>query len=228
MCTSKGTVAKNLIYHFSPKFTVMFLTAIPNSPHPLVVIKFPRKIADKILKCKDVVSKMSNNTWFPVADIIPTLASVTTQIGLVDAATLKAKTRVLGAAAARKQLLSALVIMVYELSDFVQRICDANPGSEVTIAQSAGMDIRMKAGRNPYVFTVQATTVDGQVECCGGLKKGVRANHEFQVGTDPTDTTKWYVTPIPVTGKAKRLVDKLPVNVKLYFRHRLIIKEIPQ
>ena len=171
---------------------------------------------------------MTNNDWFPVADIIPTLASVTAQIVLVDKATLKAKTRDFGRRAERKQLLSALVVMVYELSDYVQRICDANPGSEVTIAQSAGMDIKMKGGRNPYVFEVKATAVDGQAQLLGGIKKGVKANHEFQVSTDISDQTKWYVYPIAVTGKAKRLVDKLPVNVKLSFRHRLIIKEIPQ
>jgi len=167
--------------------------------HPVVVVKFPKDILRKISTCKDVVSKMSVCQWFNPADIDPSLEDVAAQIEKVEDADIKAGSNSSGTAAYRNSLLDTAIVMIFELRDYVQKICNANLEHALDIAQLAGMDLKKKGGRGLNVFKVEATGIDGQVKITGPVKKGIKANHEFQVSTNPGDPKLWYEYPITVT-----------------------------
>jgi len=208
--------------------TIIFLMMSASLHRKIVVVRFPTDIEGQIDLCKDVVYKMNHSDWINVADVQPSLGDVATAIGALDVKSLLAGTHSDGTAEARMAELNGVKVLIFELSFHVQKICDKNPGHEKEIAQTCGMDIKRPGGRKANEDSVNATGIDKQVRLTGIVLKGKRCNHEFQVSLDPSNPDRWHEINITVTKKAARMVDDLPIDVDLYFRHRLIDNDIPQ
>ena len=208
----------------------MFSTPVPlPSPHHTVVVKFPDDIDGQISTCKDVVYKMNHTTWVTPADVKPSLTDVATEIGKLDTATALANTHADGTAEARLAELKVVKRMISQIATgYVQQLVDATIGHEKEIAQSCGMDTKISKGRRPNEDKVAATGIDGEVEFKCRTKPGKNAIHEIQVNLDQNDPKRWYEYPITCQHRSKKIIGGMPINVDLFFRHRLIIDDIPQ
>jgi hypothetical protein len=221
-----GMIPKRLRKYVSKSHKTIFILTT-NFHHSTVVVKFPGSWNDRLLKCKEVVNKMGTSTWMAGLTIKPTLSVVTTAIDDADIAMVAAKTRVSGSAATKNAKITDAMILVYQLCNFVQAVCDQHPDHETEVAESCGMYITAHPGQKAFEFSVKATGLDGEAELQGKTRRIARPDHEFQLSTDPSDPKKWYDTIIPVSKKAKVKVGNLPVKTKLYFRHRWITSEGP-
>ena len=193
----------------------------------LIVVKFPTNIAGRIEKCKEVVDKMSRSPWFTPDEMNPIMERLIVLLVKIDKADRLAKTRMIGKAAARNILLNQAMVLVFELSKIVYRVCNRNKNHEKEIAQSAGMDLKSPGGCKTFVFSVKATGIDGQILVTCPVDNVLRPDHEIQISIDKQEPRKWNEILVPVSKKAKIYVNDLPIDVEIFIRHRFIFRHDP-
>ena len=189
----------------------------------IVVAKFPKQVDLLITRIYAIIEAMTDNAWFPTPS--PGLPAVKTATDNLKTAQVLARQRSPGSAKDRDVKKKTLLTLVSALMYYIQGICDANPASAVTIAESALFYGKKVGGNKPRGFNV-TSKIASICELTGSIK-GKRCYHDWQMSLDGKDITSWYVRALPSTLQAKTTVDGLTSGVRVYFRHRIVTKDGP-
>lgn len=183
--------------------------------HTLVALHLPRSHADLIVYANHIVQAMTKNAHFPTPT--PPLATVTTDIQVLEAAEVTAKHHAKGDAQARDLALTKVVSDIHGLGAYVQSVADANEAEAAAIIASAGM------GTHPHGVHAKpelaAHMGPGGLVILRALAAGKHAAYEWQMSTDAGKT--W--TALPVTNKANTTVSGLAIGATVAFRFRATV-----
>lgn len=170
---------------------------------------------------REIIIKMTANPNFPSPT--PTLAAFATNINGAEAAYLQAKTGGTDATATMRAKIAAFQLAMKQLVTYVEVIANQNLATAEAVILSSGMLVKTKATRTVKNFDATATKHPGEIKL--KLKAAPRAAYEFQISTDITNPANWR-TIVQGTLSSTTLEDQ-PINTRLYFRGRVIIKNQP-
>jgi hypothetical protein len=191
------------------------MTNMKSTPTFTIALNLLDHVPDLLKQGRSILQAMSPpNAWFPHPT--PTFAVALANLDALQAAETLAETKAVGTVAARNAKQIVVEKDLKHLASYVQMIADANPGQEVVIISSAGMDIKQKATQQPSVFRVLEGDVSGSVEL-KAPHAGDRSAHYWQ---SSTDQKTW--TGHPETIKASTTVEDLTPGTLYYFRHRVL------
>ena len=197
----------------------MTITKQPTKPkNPRVALKLPPKIADFIIRGQNVHDQMTANAkTFPSPN--PSMAVLQTQIDDLHTKETLAQTRASGAVAARDNSKLVLKTSLENERQYVESLCAADPGNALTIAQNAGMTLKVAPTRSKPPLAVKAGAVSGAVTIVAKATKGAKANH-WQYSLDAGKT--WI--DLPPTTKAKTSIANLTPGTTVTVRARALTK----
>jgi hypothetical protein len=187
------------------------------TPHAVVSLKLPRRVADLITYAQAIVKAMTNNPSFPSP--VPSLLALTAAIDDLQIAETSALSRVKGAVAVRNDKKAALVRLLQQLKGYVQTAADAAVENGGAIIQSASLAVKKTAVRKPRVFEAAAGTASGSAKLVAA-SAGPRSSYEWEYSIDGGKT--WVAA--PVTLQARTLVSGLTVGSIVQFRYRPVTK----
>ncbi len=174
-----------------------------------------RKVEDFVFNMKTIVLNIGAAVGY-FATPKPTLASVAANLDNLETAQTKAKTRVVGAAAARNIIYDTCYKDLLALVGYVQGIANAAADSVTAIAiiEAAGFNVRVNGVRVTAPIEAKNSTDEGVVLLTA---KGAGKNsvYEWQMSSDGI---AW--TDLPFTQVAKTSVSSLAPATKKYFRVR--------
>jgi len=101
----------------------------------LVSLNLPRPVPALIPYAQAVVVAMTNNAHFPTP--LPALTDVSAAITAVQSAETAALSRLKGTIVVRNDKRAALVTLMQELRNYVQKTADADPENAAAIIQSS-------------------------------------------------------------------------------------------
>ncbi|HXC05495.1 MAG TPA: hypothetical protein VNZ86_12125, partial [Bacteroidia bacterium] len=159
------------------------------------------------------LQKMTGNTNFPTPT--PSLASISTQLAVVEADYTVSQTRVKGSVSKMHAELKTLEIALKALAAYVESVANTTPDQAENIIQSAGMTVKKAANRKPKVFTVIQTKVTGQVQV-NSKAVSRSSTYIYQMTTDPNTATTWQT--VITSNNVKGLVNGLSAGIRYYFR----------
>ena len=194
-------------------------TSAKSPSRPVAVLKLPEYEAPLLVTmARAIVTRMTGNAWFPAPQ--PPLATV--QVAIDDLAEAEAATltKTMGTVARRDGKRVALVSLLQLLQAHVQSTAEANPENGASIIQSAGLEVKKKAGPPPRVFTAKQGPTSGSVILLAP-KAGHRAGYEWAYSLD--GGTTWIA--VPVTVQARTTVTGLKPGSKVSFRYRAVTKD---
>jgi len=170
-----------------------------------------------IARAKTIAEAMSAaTTSFPAAN--PPLATVESQIAILETEQQKVVARLPGAVAARDAQAAIVRSSVESLRGYVQSLCDASPALATTLIAAAGMKLAAAAARSKPVLAASQGPVSGTVR--------LRANRTVLMGKTShggffnwewsADGKTW--TSAPSTTKSETVLTGLTPALTLSFR----------
>ncbi len=173
-----------------------------------------------ISNTRHYVTSITGNTHFPTPS--PDLASITTQVNLVESDRIVTLTRLPGSVAKLKAEIKKLEIMLKALAAYVESIANADPDHASDIIASAGMPEKKAPVRKAKAFSVVNGKLKGSVDLSN--KGTLRATYIYQMTTDPNTAASWaYI----YTGSNVRFTKAgLTSGTKYFFRGALSIKGV--
>ena len=187
------------------------------TPHAVVSLKLPKRVAGLITYAQAIVKAMAGNTSFPSP--IPSLAALTAAISDLQIAETAALSRIKGAVAVRDDKKAALVRLLQQLKGYVQTVADAAVDSGGAIIVSASLAVKKTAVRKPRVFEAVQGDATGSAKLIAA-SAGPRSSYEWEYSIDGGKT--WVTA--PVTLQARTLVSGLTVGSIVQFRYRPVTK----
>src|SRR5258708_25791293 len=118
-------------------------------------------IEKKIVNTRFMVTSMTGNANFGTPN--PTLATITTNVNALEAASIAAKGGGKDETANMRAKEAVLDLSLKLLGYYVEGIASANPANAEAIILSAGMDVKGKGGNVSHTFEVAATGNVGAV-----------------------------------------------------------------
>jgi hypothetical protein len=170
---------------------------------------------------REIILKMTGNPNFPSP--FPTLTTCATNINNAEAAYLQAKIGGPDATANMRAKVAVFELSIKQLVSYVEAIANQNPANAEAVILSAGMLVKGRSPRKTKNFDAKATIHPGEVKL--KIKAEPRAAYEFQISYDITNPANWK-TIVQGTLSSATLQDQ-PINTRLYFRGRVIIKNQP-
>ncbi len=169
-------------------------------------------IEKKIVKTRYMVTSMTGNANFGTPS--PTLATITTNVNALEAASIAAKGGGKDDTANMRAKEVVLDLSLKLLGYYVEGIASATPANAEAIILSAGMDVKGKGGNFPHTFEVSATGNVGEVRLQReGVSRGV---YEYQMSIDISNDANWQRI---YNGKHARIVKSgLVSGTRYYFR----------
>ena len=116
----------------------------------------------------------------------PSLASVWTEIGTLEASYAVSLSRTRGSVATMHADAKMLFISLKALAGYVEFIANRDPETAETVIQSAGMFVKKPSLKPPKIFTVKQGTISGTVVVDSKAER--YACYEYQLNTDPKKT----------------------------------------
>jgi hypothetical protein len=185
-----------------------------------VVLKARKeKVVFFLAVCKAIYTGLLNHpALFPALPVaLPLLLS---QIQAVESGQEAVRTRVLGAAATRNDLVNALASSLETLRSYVESLCAASPEQAGTLAAAAAMHLRAAGTRSKPILAAKLGAVSGLVILAanrGLLTKSKKARfYEWQYTLDG----KTFLA-APTTAKARTSIAGLPPLTTVGFRVRV-------
>jgi hypothetical protein len=185
-----------------------------------VSLHLPQPVSALITYAQSVVAAMTNNPRFPTP--IPPLADVSAAIAALQNAETAALSRLKGTIVVRNDKKAALVTLLQEVRNYVQKTADADPENGAAIIQSAALPVRKTGVRKPRVFAAKPGAVSGSVEVTAATAAR-RASYEWQYSTDGGKT---WIEAAP-SLRAKTTIPGLPVASSVQIRYRAVTKAGP-
>jgi len=175
-------------------------------------------IEKKIVKTRFIVTSMTGNANFGTPS--PTLATITTNVNALEAASIAAKGGGKDETANMRAKEAVLDLSLKLLGYYVEGIASANPANAEAIILGAGMDVRGKGGNFARGFEVSATGNIGEVRFQqAGVSHG---SYEYQMSIDPSSDANWQRI---YSGTRNRFVKSgLVSGTRYYFRAASIDK----
>jgi hypothetical protein len=182
-------------------------------------------IPEKIQKSREVVTHLTGNVNFTTPN--PTLAVVTTAINALETAHELAADGGKALKSAMRAKEKVLVDLMVQLQEYV---ANASGGDEQKIL-SAGLGVKTTTSRQKKGVSVIAGLNPGEIICTAASPvKGIKAIHEFQSCIDPipvdvkVDSVNQWVN-AEISSKATVTISNLPLGIKIWIRHRLILSK---
>jgi hypothetical protein len=186
----------------------------------LVSLHLPRPVPALIPYAQAVIVAMTNNPHFPTP--LPALADVSAAIAALQTAETAALSRLKGTIVVRNDKRAALVTLMQELRNYVQKTADADPQNGAAIIQSSGFPVRKMPLAKQRVFTAKPGVVSGSVVVTAA-PAAKRASYEWQYSTDGGKT---WIEAAP-SLRAKTTIPNLPVASSVQLRYRPVTKAGP-
>ncbi len=185
-----------------------------------VSANLPRPVPLLIPFAQNVVQQMTGNAHF----LTPTtpLADVSAAIAALQAAETATLSGLKGTVVVRNDRKAALVTLMGELRNYVQKTADADAQNAAAIIQSSGFSLRKTPARKPRVFAAKPGAVSGSVDVVTA-RASVRASYEWQYSVDGGKT--WIEAP-PSLRSSTTIVG-LPIAVSVQLRSRAVTKAGP-
>jgi hypothetical protein len=186
--------------------------------HIIVILKWPKKVLDRIAKPKEIQAKLTGNTNFPLpypVNVV-SLAQLGTDIIAVDTAQTNVRNGVKGAVQDRNAKMKIVKTDLESIKSMVQIKADSNPANAESMITGTGYDYKKVFIRQKQQLGVKRTAVSGSYMLIadGG------GEHEWQISTD-----KINITNLPATSTAHTLVTDLTVKQTYYQRNRKVGKK---
>jgi hypothetical protein len=185
-----------------------------------VSLHLPGPVPALIPYAQSVVAAMTNNPHFPTP--LPPLADVSAAIAALQSAETAALSRLKGTIVVRNDKKTALVTLMQELRNFVQKTADADQENGAAIIQSSGFPVRKAPARKPRTFAAKPGAVSGSVVVTAATAAR-RASYEWQYSTDGGKT---WIEAAP-SLRSKTTISGLPVAVSVQIRYRAVTKAGP-
>jgi hypothetical protein len=189
--------------------------------HPQVILEISRETPapDVLIYGRHVAQQMKGNKW--VTDPFIPISVLEGDLDLLEAAEVEVKSRGMGLAAIRDFKLAVVFTDLEVLRASVQRVCDANPGDVVAIAETCGMTLKGYT-RPPKPPLAVSRIARGTVKLMAkAVKRG--ATYEWAFSADDGET---WVSAGMTNGIADTTVAGLTVGTTYLFRVRASIGRI--
>jgi hypothetical protein len=173
-----------------------------------------------ILNTRHYVTNMTGNAVFP--NPTPPLATITTQVNLLETNYNISVTRVKGSVAAMRTTEKQLLILIKGLAAYVETIANADPENALKIISEAGMEPKKTAARPPKKFSLTNGKLSGTVVI--NDKAVVRGTYLYQMTTDPNTPASW--VQVYAGGNVKFTKTGLTTGTRYYFRAAISVKGI--
>jgi hypothetical protein len=147
----------------------------------IVALKLPRPVGSLITFAQGVVTAMTGNAAFPSP--APTLAEVSAATAALQTAETAELSRLKGTVATRKDKRAALVNLLQELRNYVQKTADADPENSANIVLGSGYVVRKTPTHAARAFHAKAGPVSGSVKLVT-RSAGPRSFYEWAYSTD--------------------------------------------
>jgi hypothetical protein len=181
----------------------------------IAVIKMATKWGDRIIRLQEIVSKLTNNTYFPTGWTAGSLTQA--QFGLDVTAFLNSvtnvKNRVAGAIGARNTAWTKIKADLMLILTMVQDKADANESNAEAIITSVGFFVRVSNGKQKKQNAAYNTEVLGTI----ALSADGTGPHEWEMSKDMVT-----VINLPATTTAQTQVTGLNTGDVWYFRNRKV------
>ena len=170
-----------------------------------------------------IVYMLNANTWFAT----PPLAYVPAAAKIADlqVAETLARTGVTGSAAARDIVFNEVLMNMRNYQSFVQNLADAagNRTLSIAIISASGFGLKVDGVTIKAPLSVQLNGASGGVTLNSKAAQS-KALYNWQVGylVFPGPDIAW--TDLPSSMKSKVVVHSLPLNVRTFFRNRILTK----
>ena len=163
----------------------------------------------------------ANPTLF--ATPLPTVATVDTNIGLMDDGQALVEQRKPGGVDARDAAYNVVVDNVRTWLRYVQNLIDAEPDpiQQMLIANSSGFDIRVNGVYIKPPLRIIPLETPGQLKLLA-VAAGQRAAYSWQMSSN--NGASW--VDLPVTNSASTTVTGLATGARLLFRYHYTVKNI--
>jgi hypothetical protein len=169
-------------------------------------------IVQLISNARHYVTSMTGNAHFPTPN--PDLASITTQVNLLETDYNVSLTRVKGSVAKMRAEQKKLIILLKGLAAYVETIANADPDHALDIIAGAGMVVRKTSVRKPHVFSVSNGKLKGTAVLT--TKAVSRGTYLYQMTTDPNTPASW--VQIYAGSNVKFTKTGLTSGTRYYFR----------
>jgi len=183
-----------------------------------VVLKLPNKVDSFLIRVAAIIQAMTDNVWFP--DAANLLADVRDKNEKLRKKQNSAKTRAKGTAKARDAQKNKVKDAMDDLKDYVQKICRSNPENALAIVESALM--YAKGYTHGQKFKFKAKKIPSGVIKLLGTVAEARCHHDWGWSLNKNDPNSWLISPVDSTKKARTFLRDLPIDQKIYFRHRCL------
>jgi hypothetical protein len=186
----------------------------------LVSLHLPEPVPALVTYSQSVVTAMTNNPNFTTP--LPSLADVSAAIAALLTAETAALSRLKGTVVVRNDKKAALVTLLQELRNYVQKTADADQENGAAIIQSSGFPVRKTAVHKPRTFAAEPGPVSGSVVVTAQAAAR-RASYEWQYSTDGGKT---WIEAAP-SLKSRTTILGLPVASAVQIRSRAVTKAGP-
>jgi hypothetical protein len=179
------------------------------------VIKMATKIGDRIIRLQEIVSKLTNNTYFPTGWIAGTLtqAQFTLDVNAYITAVTNVKNRVAGAVGARNTAWTTIKADMQLILAMVQSKANANESNAAAIITSVGFFVKAFKAKAKQTNDAINTEIMGTVL----LTADAAGHHEWQMSKDMVT-----IIPLPGTDTSKTTVSGLNPGDVWYFRNHKV------
>jgi len=181
----------------------------------IAVIKMPAKIGDKIIRLQEIISKLTNNIYFPTGWVAGSLtqAQFTTDVSAYITAETNVRNHVAGAVGARTSAYNVIKSDLLKILAMVQSKADANENNAAAIIGNAGFYVRNNGGTHKKQNAAFNTQLLGTVT----LTADGNGHHEWQMSKDQVT-----IINLPATTSAQTQVSGLSTGDVWYFRNRKV------
>ena len=181
----------------------------------IAVIKMPTKIGDRIIRLQEIVSNLTNNTYFPTGWTAGSLTQA--QFGLDVTAYItqvtNVKNHVAGAVGLRNAAWTTLKADLQLILAMVQNKANASESIAEAIISSVGFFVRSTQGRQKKQNAAFNTEILGTVT----LTADGAGHHEWEMSKDMVT-----IINLPATTTAQTQVTGLNTGDVWYFRMRKV------
>lgn len=181
----------------------------------MATLNLPKRVEAIVTQARAVVASMTDNPHFPSP--VPLLWVVSQAVANLQDAETAARTRVVGAAAARDEKRTMLRSLLQQLRSYVQVTADADPENAVAIIESAGMAVKKEPNRAPRVFSAKPGAAPGEVQVVAPTA-GNRASYDWQYSID--GGVDWLT--LPSTLRASIKLEGLTPGMSVMVRYRSV------
>ena len=190
---------------------------------PIAVFKAPKPIDKLIFKVRALIINLLGNPGY-FTGIVPTPASVTTNVDDLELKQGNVVAKKVGAAALRNVILKTVKTNIYDLVADVQSLADNSSTVEDSIAiiQAAGLHVKVNGVHVKPPFGVKMKEGASGVVVLK-MKSVKNASYDWQVSYDKGAT----FNPLPGTRSAETILEGLVRGSQLMFRARANVGNLP-